>query len=413
MSKKKKKKAEKPTLPKELMDHIKANVKNSKDLSDTFREMYKVAVQEMLQGELDDHLDYKKNQTRPANQKNSRNGKSKKLVKTELGEIDLEVPRDRDSSFDPQLVKKRQKVIDKIESNVISMYSVGLSTKDISNQIEEIYGVSVSKQAISRITDRLLPKLTEWQNRPLEPIYLLVWLDAIHIKVRVDGKVKTKAFYLVIGLDQEGKKDVLGIWLAETESASFWLNVLTDLQARGVEDLLIASIDNLNGFAEAIESMFPKCHVQTCVIHQIRNSLKYVAWKNRKEFARDLKTIYSAANLEAAQAALEEVSQKWGDVYPVVIKSWRTNWERLTAFFDYPPAIRKIMYTTNIIENVNRGIRKITKTKSAFPSDDAARKVVYLAVLNITKKWTKPIHNWQVILSQFAMLFPERLKLDL
>lgn len=410
--KKKKKTKTKTKLPQEMIDHIKSEIKDSGQLEDYFRDMLKVALESMLEGELDSHLGYEKNGFRPEDSTNSRNGKTQKKLKTDLGEIDLEVPRDRDSSFEPHIVKKRQRILDKIEDLIISLYAHGTSTRDISSQIEKLYGQKVTEQTISRITDRLLPKIKEWRNRPLESIYTILWMDGLCVKVRSDGQVKTKTVYLVIGLNAEGEKDVLGMWIAETESASFWLHVLSDLQARGVQDVLAASIDNLSGFAEAVESTFPGCQVQSCVIHQIRNSLKYVPWKDRRKFASELRKVYTAPTLEAAEEALEELAKKWEDTYPLIIRSWQKNWTRLTTFFNYPPAIRKILYTTNTIEALNRGIRKFIKTKSVFPTDDAAYKAVYFAIENVTEKWSK-VKNWQLIISQFAILFPDRLKIGL
>jgi len=340
-------------------------------------------------------------------------GKPSKKVKTEFGEIDLEVPRDRDSTFEPQIVKKRQTVLEGVEDTVLSLYSRGMTTRDVAAQIHDLYGLNISESAVTRVTNKILSLAAEWQSRPLEQTYLILWMDAIHFKVRTEGKVKCKAINLVLGLNQEGKKEVLGMWVSENESASFWMSVLSDLQSRGVEDILIACIDNLKGFAEAIEATFPKTDVQSCVIHQIRNSLKYVSWKNRKEVAKDLKRMYAAPTKEEAENGLEYFSEKWENKYPLIIKSWRTNWDRLTAFFSYPPAIRKIMYTTNIIENFNRCVRKFTKSKTQFPHEDAVLKSVFLAIQQITRKWYRPIKDWGMICHQFGVLFPDRLKLGL
>lgn len=363
----------------------------------------------MLQGELDEHLGYEKHSPDGYNTGNSRNGSSKKKVKTEtLGDIVLNIPRDRKSTFEPQLIPKHERMSDKIEQVIIGMYSRGMTTRDIEDQVKEIYGVEVSEGTISNVTNRLIDNIKQWQIRPLEPVYFVVWMDGISLKIRSNGKVINKTIYLVIGLNNQGMKEVLGMWINETESASFWLTVLTDLKARGVEDILIACTDNLKGFTEAIKSSFPKTLTQLCVVHQIRNSCRYVVWKDKKEFVTDLKAVYAAPNEQAAADALNTFEAKWGKKYGYAIQSWRTNWEDLTHYFHFPPEIRHIIYTTNIIESLNSGIRKYTRSKSVFPDDSSAIKAVYLAISNLEKKWTMTIRNWGAILNQFIIIFENR-----
>ena len=366
----------------------------------------------MLKGERTDHLGYEKHSKEGDNTGNSRNGDYQKTLKTNLGEITVNVPRDRNGEFDPKVVPKHEsRLSDEIAQVIIGLYSRGMSTTDIQEQIEQIYGVQVDSTSVSNITNTLLESIKEWQSRPLEEVYYVVWMDDISIKIRHNSKVINKTIYLVIGLTQEGKKQVLGMWISENESASFWMSVLTDLKARGVKDILIASTDNLAGFTEAIKSVFPLTVTQICIVHQVRNSLRYVVWKEKKEFTVDMKEIYHAPTIEAAEQALDKFEKKWNHKYAYAVKSWRKNWEELTRFYEYPIEIRKIVYTTNIIESLNRGIRKYTKTKSVFPHDQAAMKSVYLAISNIEKKWTQPIRNWGVILQQFLIIFEERCRI--
>lgn len=340
---------------------------------------------------------------------NRRNGKSSKTLKTSDGPIDLDTPRDRAGTFEPQIVKKYQSsVSDEIESKILSMYGRGLSYTDISEHVQEMYGISVSTAAISTITDKIIDTVKAWQQRPLDSHYPFVWLDAIHYKVKAEARYQNKAVYTVLALNLEGKKEVLGLYLSETEGANFWLGVLTDLQNRGVEDILIASVDGLTGFPEAIETIYPKTEVQLCIVHQIRNSLRYVASKHHKAFMVDLKRVYQALNKSAAESALDELDEIWGDKYPIVIKSWRTKWEYLSTYFRYPESIRKVIYTTNSIEAVHRQFRKLTKTKGAFPNDNSLLKLLYLGIQNASKKWTMPIQNWNLTLSQLAIFFEGR-----
>jgi transposase-like protein len=342
--------------------------------------------------------------------RNRKNGKSRKTIKTSEGKIELETPRDRAGTFEPQLIKKHQSsVSDEIETKILSMYGRGLSYSDISGHVEDIYGISVSTAVISAITDKIIDTVKAWQQRPLESHYPFVWLDAIHYKVRRQGHYESRAVYTVLGLNLEGKKEVLGLYLSDSEGAKFWLGVLTDLNNRGIEDILIASVDGLKGFPEAIESIFPDTEVQLCVVHQIRNSLKYVGSKHQKAFMVDLKKVYRALNKQAAETALDELEQIWGDKYPIVIQSWRNKWDHLSVYFRYPEPIRKVIYTTNSIEAVHRQFRKLTKTKGGFPNDNSLLKLLYLGIQNASKKWTMPIQNWSLTLSQLAIYFEGRL----
>jgi putative transposase len=386
--------------------------KSKEDFQSFFGELYKRGVEEMLKAELDEHLGYEKHSRDGHNSGNSRNGSYSKKVKTDsLGDLVLNIPRDRNSDFEPQLIAKGSRMSDKLEESIIGMYSRGMTTSDISSHVKEIYGVDVSEGTISNVTNRIIEHVKEWQNRPLESVYFTVWMDGIVLKVKQNGKYINKCIYLVIGLKNDGLKEVLGMWMAETESASFWMGVLTDLKARGVEDILIACTDNLKGFTDAIKGVFPDTVTQLCIVHQIRNSCKYVVWKDRKPFCADLRAVYAATNKQAAQDALECLDAKWGHKYKHAISSWRANWENLTNYFDFPLEIRKIIYTTNTIENLNRGIRKYTKTKVQFVDDNAAQKAVYLAIINIEKKWNMLPQNWGLILHQFVTIFENRCRL--
>lgn len=386
--------------------------KSKEDFQSFFGELYKRGVEEMLKAELDEHLGYEKHSRDGHNSGNSRNGSYSKKVKTDsLGDLVLNIPRDRNSEFEPQLIPKGSRMSDKLEESIIGMYSRGMTTSDISSHVKEIYGVDVSEGTISNVTNRIIEHVKEWQNRPLESVYFTVWMDGIVLKVKQNGKYINKCIYLVIGLKNDGLKEVLGMWMAETESASFWMGVLTDLKARGVEDILIACTDNLKGFTDAIKGVFPDTVTQLCIVHQIRNSCKYVVWKDRKPFCADLRAVYAATNKQAAGDALESLDAKWGHKYKHAISSWRANWENLTNYFDFPLEIRKIIYTTNTIENLNRGIRKYTKTKVQFVDDNAAQKAVYLAIINIEKKWNMLPQNWGLILHQFVTIFENRCRL--
>jgi transposase-like protein len=369
--------------------------------------LIKELVEAALEAEIESHL---REEVLSGNQ-NRRNGYNKKQLKTSSGEIELLTPRDRESSFSPELVKKHQTYLtDEIESRILSMYGIGMSYSDIIKNIEEIYQLSLSPGTINAITDKIISKVKEWRERPLEKIYSFIWLDAIHYKIKEDGRYITKAVYTVLGVNLDGRKEVLGLYISESEGANFWLQVLTDLEERGVEDILIASVDGLKGFPEAINSVFPKTEVQLCIIHQIRNSLKYVSWKDRKAFMKDLKEVYKSISKERAEESLRELERKWFKKYPIVIKSWKNKWENLSNYFKYPPEIRKIIYTTNIIESAHRQFRKLTKTKGAFPNENSLLKLLYMGIMNVHKKWTMPIHNWKIILSKLAILFEKRLE---
>ncbi len=383
--------------------------KDSKDFGNFISELYKRGVETMLQGELEAQLGYSKHQIKK-DTNNARNGYGKKKIKTKQGEIEIKVPRDRNAEFEPQIVPKRSHLSEGIENIIISLYAKGMSNSDIEEQLKELYDFNVSTSVISTITDKVTNDIIAWQNRPLESTYLIVWMDAIVFKVRENSRVIKKAIYLAVGLREDGLKDVLGMWLGKNETAAFWMSVLTDIKTRGVNDILITVTDNLNGFTDTIKNVFPNSDTQICVVHQIRNSTKYVVWKDKKEFTKDMKHIYTAPNRDAASAALEDFKQKWNSKYAYAVNSWYKNWEELTTFLDFPIEIRKIIYTTNLIENLNGKIRKYTKNKLSFPTDQAVKKSVYLALGEITKKWTQPIRKWGIILGQFITIFEDRIK---
>lgn len=392
-----------------LSDDFLKQFKTGEQLNDFLGKIQKRAIEKMLEGELDGHLGYGKNEQ--ADTSNARNGYGKKKIKTSYGESEIRVPRDRDASFNPMIVPKRESMVEGIEEVIVSLYAKGMSVSDIEEQIKDVYKFEVSTATISRITSRVAEDIVAWQNRPLEPVYLIVWMDGIVFKVRENSKVINKTIYIAVGLRKDGYKEVLGMWLGKNESAAYWMTVLTDMKARGVEDILITATDNLNGFTQTIRAVFPQSSTQICVVHQIRNSCRYVVWKDKKAFTQDMKDIYAAPTRQAAEAALESFEGKWGSKYGYAIKSWKENWEELTVFFDFPIEIRQIIYTTNLIENLNGKIRKYTKNKLSFPTDDAVLKSVYLALREVTKKWTMPIRNWGVVLHQFLTIFENRIKL--
>jgi putative transposase len=374
-----------------------------------FAPLLKEFLEAAMESELDEHLDKQERESG-----NRKNGRGAKKLKTADGTLDLEPPRDRSGSFDPQIVRKRETILaESLEQKIIGLYSHGMSLRDISAHIKEMYDTEISAATLSAITDKIIPLVKEWQNRPLDPVYCIVWLDAMYYKVKEEGRVVNRCVYNILGITVEGRKDLLGMYISESEGANFWLNVLTNLQQRGISDILIACIDNLKGFAEAIASIYPATEVQTCVIHQIRHSLKYVASKDQKAFIADLKPVYQATTKEMAYIELVDLEEKWGKKYPVVIDSWKRNWEKLTTYFQYSDAIRKLIYTTNTIEGFHRQVRKVTKTKGAFTSDTALLKLIYLAARNIEKKWTQPLHNWSITVSQLSIKFGDRLKLSL
>lgn len=379
-----------------------------------FKKILKDFVETTLDEEMNLHLGYEKNEARGRKSGNSRNGKTGKTVKSEtFGEIEIETPRDRNGEFEPVIVRKRQTNLGKLEDQIISMYGRGMTTREIQGHIEEIYGAEISPTHVSHITDRVIDLVTEWQSRPLSKIYPIVFFDAIHYKVRENNKIVTKAAYTCLAINMEGKKDVLGLWVGESEGASYWLNVLNEIRNRGVEDIFITCVDGLKGFPDAIKSVFPSAEVQLCIVHQIRNSLRYVSWKDYKALLADLKLIYQATTGEKAELELEHFSKKWGSKYPLVIKSWKNNWGNLTPYFRYPPEIRKIIYTTNAVEQLHRQFRKVTKNRSVFPNDESLLKLLFLSVRNISKKWTMSVQNWNFALTQFSIMFEERFELNL
>lgn len=388
-----------------------SNIKSAKDIQEALKELFADTIQEMLEAELDEELGYSKYDYKNKTTTNSRNGHSSKKVISDLGEMEIKVPRDREGEFEPEVVKKNQRDISGIEDQVLSMYAKGMSTRDITDHLFNIYGIEASPAFISSLTDKILPMIQEWQNRPLELVYPIVFMDAIHYKVRQDNKVVNKAAYAVIGVNMDGMKDVLGIWIGENETSKYWLKVLTELRNRGVSDILIASVDGLNGFSEAIKAVFPRTEIQRCIIHQIRNSSKYVSYKDLKEFNRDLKDVYTAVNEPAALAELDRFEGKWGSKYAIAIRSWRNNWDELATFFKYPEEIRRIIYTTNAMESYNRQLRKVTKSKSVFPSDESLNKMLYLATADITKKWTQSVRGWSQILAQLCIYFEDRVSI--
>lgn len=392
-----------------LSDEFLKQFKSGEELNDFLKTLQKRGVEKILEGELDDHLGYDKHDKSSGS--NARNGYSNKKLRSSFGESDIRVPRDRDASFNPMLVPKGTNMVDGIENIIVSLYAKGMSNRDIEDQISELYDLDVSSSTISRITEKVTADIISWQNRPLEPVYLIVWMDGIVFKVRENSKVINKTVYIAVGLRRDGKKEVLGLWLGKNESAAFWMTVLTDIKARGTEDILITATDNLNGFTSTIKSVFPESKTQICVVHQIRNACRYVVWKDKKAFTKDMKEIYNAPNQQAAKAALDVFANKWNDKYGYAIKSWTENWEELTVFFEFPLEIRKIIYTTNLIENLNGKIRKYTKNKLSFPTDQAVMKSVYLATREATKKWTMSIRNWGVILNQFIIIYQERVRL--
>ena len=365
-------------------------------------------IQEALEAEMNDHID------KSSLVGNKRNGKKTKTLKSSDGSFEIETPQDRQSSFEPQIVKKRETIIaDSLQSKIIGLYGLGMSYRDISRHIKEMYDTDISHTILSQITDRIIPELKSWHSRELDKVYPILWLDAMHYKVKENGIVKHKALYNILGVDVSGKKDILGIYISENEGANFWLQVITDLQNRGVKDVLIACIDNLKGFAEAIQSMYPKVEIQSCIVHQIRNSLKYIASKDHKEFMHDLREVYKANTKNIAEENLLKLDEKWGQKYPVVIKSWESNWEKLSTYFEYSPEIRRIIYTTNAVEGYHRQIRKVTKTKGCFTNDMALLKLVYLATKNIAKKWVAPLANWSLTAQQLAIKFGDRMPLEM
>ena len=380
------------------------------DVQNMLKEMFAETLQEMLEGELDTELGYPKNGSKPEAGGNRRNGHTKKSVRSQYGELDIDVPRDREGDFEPTVVKKHQKDVAGIEEQILALYAKGVSVRDIQAHLNQLYGIEVSPTLISNVTNRIMPLIRDWQSRPLQRAYAVVFLDAIHYKVKQEGHIVNKAVYLVIGIDFDGNKDVLGMWVGEHETSKFWLTVLNELKNRGVEDILICSVDNLTGFSDAITACFPNTEIQKCIVHQIRNSIRYVSYKDTKKLLANLKPVYSAPSEDAALAALDDFEKIWGAKYPLVVQSWRRNWGEIATFFKYPPEIRKLIYTTNMIESYNRQLRKVTKGKAVFPNDESLLKMLYLVTQDVMLRWTGRIHNWGQILLQLSVFFPDRVR---
>ena len=398
-------------VPEELLSSLLADYKKPEDLigeNGLLKQLTKLLVERALDAEMTEHLGHDKHEPVSNAAGNTRNGRSRKTLKGEFGELPIEVPRDRHGSFEPQIVPKHQTRWNGFDDRILSLYARGMTVREIQAHLQEMYGAEVSPSLISSVTDAVVDEVKTWQARPLDAVYPIVYLDCIHVKVR-DGTVRAKAVYLAIGITMAGEKEVLGLWLAQTEGAKFWLQVVTELKNRGVQDIFIACVDGLKGFPEAIETVFPHTTVQLCIVHMVRHSLNYVSWKRRPEVAADLKHIYTATTDAEAEQRLTEFEHKWDQEYPPISQSWRRNWERLIPFFDYPPEIRKVIYTTNAIESVNMSLRKLTKHRGAFPSDEALVKLIYLALRNISKKWTMPIRDWKAALNRFTIQFEERM----
>ena len=399
----------------EILDELLKEYKEPEDLlgeNGLLKQLTKALLERALEGEMRHHLGYEKHCVEGYNSGNSRNGKYKKVVASKHGEMEIAVPRDRKSEFEPRIIKKGQRRFDGFDSKIISMYARGMTQGEIAGHLEEIYGIEVSSELISTVTDAVIDDVRAWQNRPLDSIYPIIYLDALVVKVRDQGRVTNKSIYLAIGVNMSGHKEVLGMWSAETEGAKFWLNVITELKNRGLKDILIACVDGLKGFPEAIEAVFPQAQVQTCIVHLIRNSLAYVPARQRKAVASDLKLIYKAATLGEAERELENFETRWSSLYPMIGKSWRANWSRIIPFLAFPEQIRKAVYTTNAIESLNMSLRKIIKNRSLFPSDEAVFKLLYLALGNISKRWSRPINDWGLAMQQFSIIFEGRIPLN-
>ncbi|WP_298218550.1 IS256 family transposase [Halothiobacillus sp.] len=399
-------------LPADLIDSLLSDYKKPEDLigeNGLLKQLTKALVERALEAEMEAHLGHAKNEPviNPAG--NTRNGKSRKTLKGEFGELPVEIPRDRHGSFEPQLIPKHQTRWNGFDEKILSLYARGMTVREIQSHLEEMYGAEVSPTLISSVTDAVSEEVKAWQSRPLDALYPIVYLDCIHVKVRDAGSVRAKAVYLALGINMAGEKELLGIWIAQTEGAKFWLQVVTELKNRGVQDIFIACVDGLKGFPEAIETVFPKTDVQLCIVHLVRYSLNYVSWKLRKEVAEGLRAIYASATVEEAEQRLAEFEEAWGEAYPPIAQSWRRNWTRIIPFFDYPSEIRRVIYTTNAIESVNMSLRKITKNRGSFPSDEALLKLFYLALNNISRKWTMPIRDWKAALNRFTIQFEDRM----
>jgi transposase-like protein len=403
-------------LTPEMIEQLRADLNTARTYNDlmgengAIKKIIKASLEGMLDAELTEHLGYNKYSPTGRNTGNSRNGKTPKTLKNDNGEIDITVPRDRNGSFDPIIVKKYERTLGPIEDKIISMYAKGMSVRDIQSHVQEFYGLDISSSLVSQITDKIIDLAKEWHNRPLERIYPIVFFDAIHYKVTSEGKVSNKAAYTCLALNLEGKKDLLGLWVGEAEGAHFWLTVLTELKNRGVEDILITCVDGLKGFPEAINTVFPQTEIQICIIHLIRNTLRYIASKDQKAFMKELKEVYKAPTEEAALLAFERLEETWSKKYSLAIRTWRNNWTHASTFFKYPEEIRKMIYTTNAVEALHRQFRKVTKAKSIFPNDDALKKMLYLAYRDLSKKWTNQVQNWALVISHLSVIFDERLE---
>src|SRR6185437_4006146 len=397
-------------VPKELLDSLLANYEKPEDLlgeNGILKQLTKLIVERALDAEMTEHLGHGKNEPVENPTGNTRNGRSRKILKGEQGEMPIEVPRDRDGTFEPKLIPKHQRRWAGFDDKILSLYARGLTVREIQAHLEEMYGTEVSPSLISSVTDAVVDEVRAWQSRPLDAVYPIVYMDCLHVKVR-DGAVRTKAAYIAIGINMDGDKEVLGLWLSHTEGAKFWMQVVTELRNRGVQDIFIACVDGLKGFPDAIEAVFPKTTVQLCIVHMVRNSLNYVHWKRRKEVAQDLRRIYTCATADEAQVMLKEFEAAWDKQYPSISPIWQRNWARVIPFFDYPPEIRRVIYTTNAIESVNMSLRRLTRQRAAFPTDEALIKLLYLALRNISQKWTHPIRDWKAALNRFTILFGER-----
>ena len=394
-----------------LLDELLADYKKPEDIigeNGLLKQLTKAVLERALNAELTEHVGYEKHDPAGYNSGNSRNGTTKKTLKGEFGEMELETPRDRNGSFEPRIVSKGQTRFDGFDDKIISMYSRGMTTREIEGHLKEMYGVEVSPTLISNVTEAVMEEVRTWQSRPLDEVYPILYMDALRVKVRDGGHILNKAIHVAIGVNLEGHKEVLGLWTAQNEGAKFWLQVLTELQNRGVKDIFIACVDGLKGFPEVIESVYPKAEVQTCIVHLVRASLNYVNWKQRKAVATDLRQIYTAATAYDADLQLDAFAQKWDAVCPMVSQTWRRHWDRITPFFAYPAEIRKVIYTTNAVESLNMSVRKIIKMRGSFPNDEAAMKLLYLALRNASKKWTMPVQNWRAALNRFSILWPDR-----
>ena len=399
-------------LPTGLIDSLLADYKKPEDLigeHGLLKQLTKALVERALQAEMAEHLGHDKHETVINATGNTRNGKSRKTLKGEFGELPIEIPRDREGSFEPLIISKHQTRWAGFDDKILSLYARGMTVREIQQHLTEMYGTEVSPTLISTVTDGVMDEVKQWQSRPLDAVYPVIYLDCIHAKVRDAGSVRAKAIYLAIGINMEGHKEVLGLWIAQTEGAKFWLSVVTELKNRGVQDIFIACVDGLKGFPEAIETVYPHAIVQLCIVHMVRNSLNYVGWNKRKEVAADLRLVYSAATIDEAEQALADFEDKWNNAYPPIALSWRNNWQRIIPFFDYPPEIRRIIYTTNAIESVNMSLRKVSKSRGSFPNDEAVIKLYYLALSNIAKKWSMPLRDWKPALNRFTIQFNERM----